>query len=177
MVQTNVFVAAFCLASPHDLNPTLVQLDACALNLGMSQAECRINQLMRSRSGATLQPIRASNAVLSVRSRPATSRFIRSTAPIDWCDATTILSTKGFDPPCFDLVKLFGQRAPSSKRDRGEAGDGLLRALRSSDLAPSTEGCHEDGDHRPSCDELLYADPKRTGSRSPPSAGRPPLSQ
>ena len=26
MVQTNVFVAAFCLSSPHDLNPTLVQL-------------------------------------------------------------------------------------------------------------------------------------------------------
>ena len=36
-------------------------------------------------------------------------------------------------------------------------GDSALRALRSSDCAPSTEGCHEDGDHRPSCDDLFCA--------------------
>ena len=34
-------------------------------------------------------------------------------------------------------------------------GDGHHRALPSSDCAPSTEGCHEDGDYRSSCGDLL----------------------
>ena len=42
--------------------------------------------------------------------------------------------------------------------ERGQVGGGALRALRSSDRAPSTEGCHEDGDYRSSCDDLLCAD-------------------
>ena len=61
--------------------------------------------------------------------------------------------------------------------ERCQVDDGALRVLRSSDFAPSTEGRHEDGDLRPSCDDLLCADLHVRLLRSGLVAVRFPLSQ